>query len=51
MSTSPTFFPGYAVPADSYRAAPPRRTSRIRLVLTWLAAIAVVAVRWSVSRR
>ena len=44
MTTSPTFFPGYAVPADSYRAAPPRRTSRIRLVLTWLAAIAVVAV-------
>ena len=43
MTTSPTFFPGYAVPADSYRAAPPRRTSRTRLVLTWLAAIAVVA--------
>ena len=43
MTTSPTFFPGYAVPADSYQAAPPRRTSRIRLVLTWLAAIAVVA--------
>ena len=43
MTTSPTFFPGYAVPADSYRAAPPRRTSRTRLVLTWFAAIAVVA--------
>ena len=43
MTTSPTFFPGYAVPADSYHAAPPRRTSHIRLVLTWLAAIAVVA--------
>jgi hypothetical protein len=43
MTTSPAFFPGYAVPADSYQAAPPRRTSRIRLVLTWLAAIAVVA--------
>jgi hypothetical protein len=43
MTTSPNFFPGYAVPADSYQAAPPRRTSRVRLVLTWLAAIAVVA--------
>jgi hypothetical protein len=43
MTPPPTFFPGYAVPGDSYRAAPPRRTSRGRLVLAWFAAIAVVA--------
>jgi hypothetical protein len=43
LSEPPTFFPGYAVPAASYQAVPPRRTSRTRLVLTWVAAIAVVA--------
>lgn len=41
--SEPTFFPGYAVPAGSYAAEPPRRTSRRRLVLTWFLAIAVVA--------
>jgi hypothetical protein len=42
--TAPTnFFPGYAVPAGSYAAEPPRRTSRTRVVLTWLGAIAVIA--------
>ncbi|BBW99401.1 hypothetical protein BST36_12005 [Mycolicibacterium moriokaense] len=43
MTAPPTFFPGYAVPAGTYQAAPPRRTSRVRLVLTWFVAIAVVA--------
>lgn len=45
MSTEapPTFFPGYAVPAGEYAAAAPRRTSRTRLVLTWIVAIGVVA--------
>jgi hypothetical protein len=38
------FFPGYAVPAETYRTGPLRRTSRTRLVLTWFLAIAVVAV-------
>lgn len=38
------YFPGYAVPAGSYVAAAPRRTSRRRLVSTWLVAIAVLAV-------
>ncbi len=42
MSTT-DFFPGYAVPAGSYQAPPPRRTSRLRVVLTWFVAIAVVA--------
>ncbi|OBG98976.1 hypothetical protein A5698_11000 [Mycobacterium sp. E136] len=37
------FFPGYAVPAGTYAAPAPRRTSRKRLVLTWFAAIAVLA--------
>ncbi|OBK77043.1 hypothetical protein [Mycobacterium sp. 1164985.4] len=37
------FFPGYAVPAGTYAAPTPRRTSRRRLVLTWFAAIAVLA--------
>ena len=40
---TPNFFPGYAVPAGSYEAAAPRRTSRRRLLLTWFGAIAVVA--------
>jgi hypothetical protein len=44
MSAPTNFFPGYAVPAGSYSAVPPRRTSRIRLVLTWFIAIAVIAV-------
>jgi hypothetical protein len=38
------FFPGYAVAADAYRASAPRRTSKVRLVATWFAAIAVVAL-------
>nr|WP_090277541.1 hypothetical protein [Mycolicibacterium komanii]CRL72139.1 hypothetical protein CPGR_02721 [Mycolicibacterium komanii] len=37
------FFPGYAVPSGTYAAQAPRRTSRRRLVLTWFAAIAVLA--------
>ena len=37
------FFPGYAVPAGEYAAPPPRRTSRTWLVMTWVAAIGVVA--------
>ncbi len=44
MSTPPDFFPGYAVPGGSYQAAAPPRTSRVRLVLTWFVAIAVVAL-------
>ncbi|VEG46779.1 Uncharacterised protein [Mycolicibacterium flavescens] len=43
MSAPTNFFPGYAVPAGAYAAAAPRRTSRRRLVLTWLAVIAVIA--------
>jgi hypothetical protein len=39
----PNFFPGYAVPAGSYEAQPPPRTSRTRLLVAWFAAIAVVA--------
>jgi hypothetical protein len=42
--TTTDFFPGYAVPAGTYRAAAPRRTSRVRVVLIWFAAIAVVAL-------
>jgi hypothetical protein len=41
--SAPDFFPGYAVPAGSYQAVAPRLTSRTKLVLTWLLAIAVVA--------
>jgi hypothetical protein len=44
MTAPPDFFPGYAVPAGAYSAAPVRRTSRFRLVLTWVLAIAVVAL-------
>lgn len=43
MSAPTNFFPGYAVPTGSYAAPAPRRTSRTRLVLTWVAAIAVIA--------
>ena len=43
MSAPTSFFPGYAVPTGSYAAAAPRRTSRTRLVLTLVAAIAVIA--------
>ncbi|MDT5017931.1 MAG: hypothetical protein QOD39_4091 [Mycobacterium sp.] len=43
MSAPTDFFPGYAVPSGSYQAAPPRRTSRTRLLLTWFVAIGVVA--------
>jgi hypothetical protein len=44
MSAPTTFFPGYAVPAGSYASAPVRRTSRTRVVLTLVAAIAVIAL-------
>lgn len=44
MSAPTEFFPGYAVPTGTYVATAPRRTSRRRLVLTWFAAIAVLAV-------
>jgi hypothetical protein len=43
MSGRTDFFPGYAVPAGSYAATAPRRTSRRRLVVMWLSAIVVVA--------
>jgi hypothetical protein len=44
MSTpTPTYFPGYAVPAGTYAAPPMRRTSHTRLVVTWISAIAVLA--------
>lgn len=43
MSAPTDFFPGYAVPAGTYAAPAPRRTSRRRLVVTWLVAIVVVA--------
>jgi hypothetical protein len=36
-------FPGYAVPAGSYSAAPLQKTSQLRLAATWGIAIAVVA--------
>jgi hypothetical protein len=39
----PNFFPGYAVPGGAYAAPPLRLTSRTRLVLTWVLAIAVIA--------
>jgi hypothetical protein len=42
MST-PTFFPGYAVPAGAYSAAPVRH-SRVRVLLIWFTAIAVIAL-------
>jgi hypothetical protein len=42
MST-PTYFPGYAVPQGTY-SAPPVRYSRARLLLIWFSAIAVIAV-------
>ena len=41
--SSPTYFPGYAMPGGTYAAPPMRRTSRTRLVLTWCLAIAVIA--------
>ena len=50
--SSPTYFPGYAMPGGTYAAPPMRRTSRTRLVLTWCLAIAVIiwmlthATRW-----
>jgi hypothetical protein len=42
--TTATLFPGYAVPAGSYHAAPVRRTTHRRLLLLWLIPVAVVAV-------
>src|SRR3954468_18158005 len=42
MST-PTYFPGYAVPSGTY-SAPPVRHSRARVLVIWFSAIAVVAV-------
>ncbi|CAN5724529.1 hypothetical protein BH09ACT8_BH09ACT8_13330 [soil metagenome] len=38
------FFPGYAVPAGTYSAEAPARTSHLRLAVTWGLAVAVVAV-------
>ncbi|WP_299560182.1 hypothetical protein [uncultured Mycolicibacterium sp.] len=37
-------WPGYAVPAGVYVAAPPRRTRPLRVLLWWLAGIVVVAL-------
>ena len=42
MST-PTYFPGYAVPSGTY-SAPPVRHSRAGVLLVWFSAIAVIAV-------
>jgi hypothetical protein len=42
MST-PTYFPGYAVPQGTYNAAPVRQ-SRARVLLIWFAVIAAVAI-------
>jgi hypothetical protein len=41
--SSETLFPGYAVPAGTYEAAPVRRTSFTRLLRTWGVGIIVVA--------
>jgi hypothetical protein len=41
--SSPSVFPGYAVPAGTYTAAPVRRTSHKRLLWTWGIGIALVA--------
>ena len=44
MSTpTPNYFPGYAVPQGTYSAAPVP-TSRVRVLLIWFSAIAVIAV-------
>lgn len=40
--SSPSVFPGYAVPAGTYTAAPVRHTSRTRLLWTWGIGIALV---------
>jgi hypothetical protein len=42
-ASSQTFFPGYAVPAGTYSAAPVHKTSHGRLAATWGIAIALVA--------
>jgi hypothetical protein len=42
--TTQNFFPGYAVPGDSYRTSAVRHTSKVRLIVTWSVAIAVVAL-------
>ncbi|MGV0834262.1 hypothetical protein [Mycolicibacterium thermoresistibile] len=39
---STSSWPGYAVPADTYTAPSPRRSSTTRVLLTWLLGIAVV---------
>jgi hypothetical protein len=44
QTSPPNFFPGYAVPRGEYAAKPVQPTSRIRLVVTWFGAIAVIAV-------
>ena len=45
MSTpTPDYFPGYAVPRGTYRAPSVRHTSRKRVLLIWLSAIAVIAL-------
>ena len=43
-TTTPNYFPGYAVPRGTYSAPPVQRTSRTRVLLIWFSAIAVVAV-------
>lgn len=42
-SQTVTDWPGYAVPAESYAAAPPRRSSTPRVLLSWLFGVVVVA--------
>ena len=45
MSTpTPNYFPGYAVPRGTYSAPPVRHTSRVRVLLLWISAIAVIAL-------
>ena len=42
--SSPTLFPGYAVAQGMYSAPPVRPASRLRVVLAWFLAIAVIAL-------
>ena len=45
MSTlAPSYFPGSALPAGTYRVAAVRHTSHARVLLIWFSAIAVVAL-------
>jgi hypothetical protein len=43
-TATPHYFPGYAVPPGTYRAAPVRHASQVRVLLIWVSAIAVVAL-------